>query len=359
MAASSNMANPFTPELITSILSYLHDYPQTLRHCILINKEWHTIARSQLYHTPRLVTRAAWRKFIISLVVKPELGTFVRRLDLSRVVNRAWLIKEWEVVSVFRLCRNVEEIDLAGCAKIQHLSPMTPFWTRVRHLRLSGCDVANLSLLSITANCSTYLTTIDFSGCRNVTSEALYPLVINSPSLRHLDVSSSAVGDELFDGIARIQHLGGARNLLSLRCLRCYGVLFDSGAAIRLRELDLRGCRISGKNLFPFVERNPELTYLALGMLKSMPCITDRFLSHVAAYCPRIRELVLLGCINVTSASVAKLVAGCTELERLHLYKGGINEKDVMTIVNGLPRLRELNVASRFIDKIIDIIIGQ
>lgn len=73
------------------------------------------------------------------------------------------------------------------------------------------------------------------------------------------------------------------------------------------------------------------------------------FLSHVAAHCPRIRELVLLGCINVTSASIAELVASCTELEKLHLYKGNINEKDVMAIVNGLPKLRELNVAGAYL----------
>ena len=141
------------------------------------------------------------------------------------------------------------------------------------------------------------ITSINCSGCQNITDEAIEDIAVNCPALTSLIVSSSRLTDEAIKAIAT-----NCLALAKLDVSDCQGLTDESIKAIAencpsLTELKVAALDIiTDESFFAISAHCPSLTSLDISHMYYEPQLTDAALLAIAAKCPSLRVLHMEGC---------------------------------------------------------------
>jgi hypothetical protein len=212
-----------------------------------------------------LILRNCWAINDIGLQsVKPLSGLII--LDLSNL----WEITDQGLKIIAEYCTLLMAIDLSNCMKIS--------------------DIGVEALL----NSLNYLQTISFSYCKNLTEKSL--ALVKMADLKHLDLQ---------------------------RCTSIYDVGFrnwmnPSFPSFILEDLNLSDCSF----------------------------LTDLAIDAIGKKCPQIKRLCLSFCCSLTEKCLVSLTRGCPFIETLDLSYCGALVTDVAAegISTGFPKLRQLSL---------------
>lgn len=162
------------------------------------------------------------------------------------------------------------------------------------------------------------LTSIDLSGCQEITDVSLSLLAQNCKLLEHLKVTNcnklTDVGIQLI--AQEIKH-----HLRTLDINDCPGItdktlLYLGYYCEKLSCLRLKNTRVSPSVLAKLLSARLQLTELNVHGL----AITDAFLSLVCRFQRNLRALDLSFCYHVTEHGINKVVQGLDFLQDLHLF---------------------------------------
>lgn len=218
--------------------------------------------------------------------------------------------------------------------KIAHLFP------HLTRLSLDGCDaVSDLALVELGRRLPQLLA-LSLLGCRDVTDRGVQALVhLGCTRLRELNLSWCFISDR---GLIVLTQLGSS--LTSLDISGCANVT-DTGvrrlvrSCRRLSYLQLEGCR--ELSAWSVAEASPYLEHLYLGAckfvydcgigdvarsciylrtlcLRHCPCVKDVTLQHLKQ-CRHLERLDVSRCAKITDDGLSHVAEGCTQLRTLEL----------------------------------------
>lgn len=153
--------------------AYLNNDRHTLHACILTCRGWLPTSRYHLYHSVDLRTEEHFRRFLHTITSNPELGAFVRELDVGEGEGTQASSKASPSNWMF-------QVPLLLLPLLAHLHSIffwgMPTWNRAAHLHLSQF----LSYHTIT---DFYLLCCKFASCQDLARFLSW-----LPSLTHLDL---------------------------------------------------------------------------------------------------------------------------------------------------------------------------
>ncbi|WEW60559.1 hypothetical protein PRK78_006046 [Emydomyces testavorans] len=228
-------------EILSIILSYVQELPDAekiLASCCLISRHWCSVATALLYQRPRITPRN-FLAFTSSIVApntrssrKADLGQYVRRLDLSRLVHHSTtsltskllrnvrqklevFIAPGHSISILNLpsiskCRKLRILDLSlvrADLTFDEIKLATKNLTALKTLRLprdtsltlsanwipwppkittfqfGGTDPAKIPHFSQTFSWPEHLSSLTLHGCKRLSIESI-PAIFGTPHLQ-------------------------------------------------------------------------------------------------------------------------------------------------------------------------------
>ncbi|CAG8628194.1 15844_t:CDS:2, partial [Acaulospora colombiana] len=248
-------------------------------------------------------------------------------LDLTGVVD----VTDATIVSVANVCNKIQGINLEGCKK-----------------------VTDIGLLAIAENCP-LLRRIKLCELDRITGNSVSKLVHQCPLLIEIDLNGCIQIDE---GAVRDiwTHCSHLRELRLAQCSNIGDFAFP--AAPRLAKPASTGNTGNGpSNTTPIVLPllPPLLLSRPLGHLRQLDLmsvhITDEAVSGIIANAPRLRNLVLAKCSNLTDTAVRSISELGRHLQFLHLgHAAAITDScisltdDSVKALAALPKLRRIGL---------------
>jgi F-box and leucine-rich repeat protein GRR1 len=356
-------ASLMPPEILIHILRLISS-PHDLYSALLVSRTWAECTVELLWHKPSLVKPSSLVKLLQTLSRDPDRVTFaypsfIRRLNL---VNHAHELTDASFTRI-AVCSRLERLTLVGCEQLTDDSLCRVFGSVPNLVALDLTGVSNVSDLAILilAGVAKKLQGINLGGCKQISNESIIALSENCPLLRRIKLSGlERLTDPAVTALAK-----GCPLLLEVDLNDCKAI---SGRCVRdlwrfprcMREMRLSGCADVGEEGFPApplpgapdaygvypfnnnpasaqwgysseedpTEPNAPLpalrlqhSYDTLRMLDLTSCIalTDTAVEGIIAAAPRIRNLVLAKCGEITDKGVEAICKLGRSLHYLHL----------------------------------------
>ena len=269
-----------------------------------------------------------WQALKLFAESSPNLRSIVYR-DAAGLGEKAF----WYL---FRNCKNLERVDLAGCRRLQGrcFKLLGLFLDQVR---LSGCAGLEPEAVEEMSLKSPHLTQLFLDDCSRLSDQSIALIARSMSSLKVLslcgpglvELSSSglaqlgliesleevrlagngAVTDEVVESIAQgclglrrlcLAHAGTADSISEV------GLTSLSGCS-ELEELDLSGLAGAGDSVL--VLGLAGLAKLTVLRLRACRNISDKGVGGLLRGCKELEELDLSGCLRVTEAGVKSVIA--------------------------------------------------
>eukprot|EP00899_Mesostigma_viride_P024757 jgi/Mesvir1/5466/Mv15520-RA.1 len=253
--------------------------------------------------------------------------------------------KEGGLEWLLRKCPHIQILSVRWRAL--HERPLVETWEAL----VMGCatvlpDFARQSLLGL-GQC-VQLRSLNLSCFGSmVDDKVLAVLAASCGQLGALDVTNCDVTDEGIRAVVgqckQLEHL----TICSTRVTKA-AVLAIASECPRLQSLNARISAPPGDNsvddaaIVLLAERCPKLRHLTL----SSPGVSDVGISAIARHCPQLRHLDILGCFEVTDASLQLVGEHCRQLEVLRIYSprhGRLTAASLRVVAENCPRLRHLS----------------
>ncbi|CAG8468657.1 4674_t:CDS:2, partial [Acaulospora morrowiae] len=279
-------------------------------------------------------------EFIRKLVVGPP-GKSLRVLDLSR--NS---ITDKSAAYIGYNCTRLQKLYLEGCIYISEVRPLGFLSAHITTLILSHCkDISDESFGELAERLGSNLLKLDLDGCYKLTHESIVKISQHLKNLRYLVIDGQGIGDlsvvEIFKNcksldlfsmsfcetltnaslIAIITNLTPYLKFLRLRKGSKFTeegfYNFFRGLSCRnhsFHSLDVSECQnITGFSLSQMVQSN--IRWLGLDWCWE---IKEDFLSGILASCPKLQEISMVGCYEITCETLQEMEF--PELRVLNLF---------------------------------------
>ncbi|EPS63306.1 hypothetical protein M569_11480 [Genlisea aurea] len=318
----------------------------------------------------------------LSLNAQADLAAVVPRLfvrfdAVSKLAlncdRRSVSISDEALIQIALSCRNLTRLKLRACREITD-DGMSSFSERCRNLRKFSCGSCSFGargMNSLLENCC-LLEELSVKRLRGISDAAASETI--GPGKAGASLRVICLKD-LYNGQCFGPLLMGSKNLRSLKLFRCSGdwdKLFeliahriDTLVEIHLERLQVSDAGISAVSSFTNLEilhlvKTPECTNAGLSavaekcrLLRKLHIdgwktnrISDEGLVSVAAHCPNLLELVLIG-VNPTHLSIDKLATNCQNLERLALCGSEtVGDAEISCIAQKCIALKKLCIKS-------------
>lgn len=242
----------------------------------------------------------------------------------------------------------------------------------------------------------THLKKLDVSGSCKINTIAVIQRLRNLTELKLPDNIDFSIVD--FASCAALESIsigghGISEHVVDLLCMHCprlhslsiecfiVAVNFDPLMAVLVRyrknmkvlnlPQDFQNCmNITDATMVQLAALSANLECISV----SSSLITDRTINALAAHCPRLTQITLFSCPQVTAEAMANLVGHCSNLETLNLsnstcanddviyraiqscpflselviLRAGVTDASVIALASKFPRLRRLNISRCF-----------
>jgi len=212
---------------------------------------------------------------------------------------------------------------------------------------LSGSKALTVKGMVALLNSCPQLRKLNVVGSEEVDDAALATLIKQYPRLNPNTVVSRNKGDLFCAAIAE-----GRPNLIAINLSNCKvtldGVLTLAGGCSRLKKLDISLCsEVQAGINTSLGDVGKTCRYLAsINFAGCVEAVTDKSIKRIAEACPRLSNVCLASCTNLSSESIIKFVAKCKKLKALELR--GCVDAVTDTVIGAIGkhrRLLKLNVA--------------
>ncbi|KAK4139806.1 SCF E3 ubiquitin ligase complex F-box protein grrA [Dichotomopilus funicola] len=327
-----------------------------LLHVMLTCKRWSRNAVDFLWHRPSC---SSWEKYeSVCRTLNLENPYFCYR-DFVRRLNLASLSGEINDGSVVPLagCTRVERLTLTGCNNLTD-SGLIALVSNNSHLysldvslpppvagRVLHDHITEASIDAISENCPR-LQGLNISGCQKISNESLVRLAHRCRHLKRLKLNDCI---QLQDS-AVLAFAENCPNILEIDLQQCREIgnepvtaLFTKGNA--LRELRLSNCELIDDSAFLSLPSNRQYEHLRILDLTFSAGITDHGLERIIDVAPRLRNLVLQKCRNLTDAAAYAISKLGKNLHFLHLgHCQNITDDGVKRLVSMCNRIRYIDL---------------
>ena len=242
---------------------------------------------------------------------------------------------------------SLTSLDLSGCNEItgDELAEALMVLPRLTSLNLEGCRQITEEKLAEALMKLPNLTNLNLNYCRQITGENLAKALMKLPNLTSLKLTgcNEITGDKLAEAIMKLP------NLISLSLHYCNKITGDKLAEAlmklpKLTELNLWGCnQITEEKLAEALMALPMLTSLDLTLCTQ---ITEKMLAEALLRLPNLTELNLGLCQQITGEKLAEALIKMPKLTSLYLaWCQQITEEKLAQALMKLPNLTSLNLA--------------
>ncbi|XP_057962744.1 F-box/LRR-repeat protein 3 [Malania oleifera] len=247
------------------------------------------------------------------------------------------------LISVIRRHDGLLELSAGYCCL--EFSQSLLHWVKslkdLNSIRIDGAQVSDSILFTIGSNCKS-LVEIGLSKCVGVTDDGIMQLVSCCVNLKILDLTCcNVITDEAISAIA-----SSCRKLICLKLESCNLLTEKSLDALGsycsgLEELDLTDCCGVCDTGLNYLSRCSELLCLKLGLCEN---ISDKGLFYVASNCIKLRDVDLYRCTGIGNEGLGALSCGCKYIKKLNLsYCNGVSDKG-MEYLSCLEELTDLEL---------------
>jgi F-box and leucine-rich repeat protein GRR1 len=315
--------------------------PKDLYACLLVSKLWCECSVELLWHKP-VVTKLPALFKMITVIGKEEettfaYSTFIRRLNFVAIAS------EMSDLLFNRLaaCTRLERLTLVGCAALsdEAIGKVLPSCPNLVALDLTNVvDVSDAALLLLAGSASR-LQGINLGGCKKVTDRGIIALARSCHLLRRIKLHGLVeITDESVSVLASECPL-----LLEVDLNCCHKVSAKSVQDLwmlskHMREWRLSQCLDLRDEAFPVSPSVPDSALMGFQLTQSLPPlrlpnlfdhlrmldltalpITDAAVDGIISVAPKIRNLVLAKCSEITDKSVESICHLGKHLHYLHL----------------------------------------
>jgi hypothetical protein len=253
---------------------------------------------------------------------------------------------------------------------------------KMKHNKQSKTKIVTDEMLRLVASGKfPLLTSLDLSGCNNITETGLMDLIYGldanthtfDTQLKHLtslnfsfchwitDVSVTALSYRCPNLISLNLHCcnkitdrsiillsNGCPQLTTVDLQQCVNITNDSIYALsigcpKLTTLNLYFCdKITNDSIIALSNGCPHLIDLNLGV---NDMISNASIIALSIGCPKLTTLNLCYCSKITDASIIALSNGCSKLSTINLrYCNQITDASIIALSQGCPHLISLNI---------------
>lgn len=311
--------------------------PRDLYSCLLVSKMWCECSVELLWHKPTVSKLSALFK-MITVVGKDDETTFAYSSFIRRL-NFVALASDMSDLLFSRLaaCTRLERLTLVNCGALSDevISKVLPCCPNLVALDLTNVfDTSDESILQL-AGAASRLQGINLGGCKKVTDVGIQALARSCPLLRRIKLSGlTEITDESVCALASECPL-----LLEIDLNGCHKVTAKSVQDLwkmskHMRELRLSHCLDLRDEAFPVSPSALDVNlatyslpplrlanlfdHLRMLDLTCLP-ITDAAVDGIISAAPKIRNLVLAKCGELTDKSVESICRLGKHLHYLHL----------------------------------------
>ena len=255
---------------------------------------------------------------VLSLIcnTSPDLTT----LDVSYCSG----IDDGGIAIVAQFCPNLQRLIVQACPCVTDVSIqcIAENCKNLQYLNVSGCElprpagnITDVAVWSVACNCVD-LRHLNVKWCQGVTDNGIMAVATTCTKLRHLNICGClGISDVSIKVVAAV-----CEDLQSLEISECLRITRSSINEVvqncsKLQYLDMQVCSYV-KDLY--LDGNSKLL-LSLHHLDLSYCtkITDGCLKQFATSCPGLTYLSIAGCHRITDAGVKCLCHNCKKLEYL------------------------------------------
>lgn len=191
----------------------------------------------------------------------------------------------------------------------------------LQSLEMRHFDNSDNSWLDDIATIGLKLIALDVSGCTGVTNDKLNKILKDCPNLERLSVTSNQVSNAMFDNIEHCLNL----KHIHLESWNTNDQTLAILARIcpKLESIDISNTREISKEGIASLAQFTNLQVLKI-------CRIAIPLEEIAKYCPNLRNLIAVGCREVTDAGLKTLGKACPKLQEIdvslagHFYEGNV-----------------------------------
>ncbi|CAJ2638826.1 unnamed protein product [Trifolium pratense] len=241
----------------------------------------------------------------------------------------------------------------------------------LQHLDLQGAKFLNDQLFSRLCAFLTDLVSINVSGCDRLGNSSFFALLTNCPMLKEIRMESTKIGTGPTPSVEdlvvylRVKSLHLAYNsFLQDKHINIFGFMFPN-----MQLIDLSFChRISEQQITTLLKTCRKIRHLKfagfpkakLFLINSEACdlevlnlshskIDDEELYQISKSCPRLLELDLEHCYDVTEKGVRLAVENCTRLREINLRHCRKVSTDIVSwMIFSRPSLRKITAPPDF-----------
>lgn len=247
-----------------------------------------------------------------ALIALAPLCSALEVLDLSRNLNA----NHDALYSVCYHARSLRELNVSSCwsldyralgALAEHCHDLCKL--DISNVRHSSIDDAAILPLSVSRK---HLTEFKANGHRNIRGHCITLLVIECRNLQVLELSETAINDDILVSISR-------------HCTE-------------LRRLNISSCQVTDAGVRAVAASCTTLTCL---VLKHCTRLTDLSVVTIARKCCLLRELSISDCVRITDFGVIELGQHCGTLQVLNLsHCRKVSDVGVTAVAAGCQELQ-------------------
>ncbi|KAK9353737.1 hypothetical protein V1523DRAFT_433187 [Lipomyces doorenjongii] len=339
-------------ELVLAVFSHL-DSAEDVRSALLVCNAWARCAVELLWYRPNLNTTPVLLRFLKTLK-KPDdsstfpYGQFVRRLNLTAVSDHT---SDQMMTSIADACCELERLTLASCRRLTDASLVSAV---SNNPSLIAIDLSHVELLTddtvkaIASSCHK-LQGLNLTGCKLITDHSVVQVAQNCRYLRRLKLLDC----NLISDISIAAITVNCQNLMELDLQGCTLVQDESIAAAFnnlpvLREFKMGLNPNITDRAFESFPIDGSLQFDTLRILDLTGCveITDATVLRLVSFSPKLRNLVLAKCSNITDSSLLHITKLGRSLHYLHLgHCSLITDTGVSQLVRHCTRIRYIDLA--------------
>jgi F-box/leucine-rich repeat protein 2/20 len=290
------------------------------------------------------------------------------------LINREWqdMVQDGALWKVLDTESFYAQIPAAQLRKL--IERAAPF---VQHLNLRGCTQLKDNIAFTLGN----LQTVNFEGCRAVTSKSLIELLSRNGRLKALDINGlQAVDDHVLSSIVKhcpglqalnisyckkissaqlsktLEKLHMLRDLRIAECRVNSAMLYAIQQLSRLQRLCLSGCNnlkdsdmrimIYGDALFgvQFPERTVRMAYLThLDISRTQ--LTDGCVQYLCGTLPKLEKLEVAGVTQLTDSGLAQLLPHIPKLTHVDFEDCAIGDAALEALAASCRKVRHVQLS--------------
>ncbi|KAH0607094.1 uncharacterized protein H6S33_003082 [Morchella sextelata] len=345
--SSTPSAYRLPPELLIAIFSKVSSVVD-LRSCMLVSRQWANCSVELLWHRPSFDEFIKYQnmvKAVEDVNATYKYAQLIKRLNLTTIAGK---ISDGSMEPLVK-CTKLERLTLTNCSHLTDLPLQKIFDNnpRIQALDLSQLhSITDNALLAVAKNCPR-LQGLNIAGCKRVTDTSLIPLSERCKSLRRLKLNEC----NFITNAAVASLAAHCSQLLEIDLYKCHNITDEAIGHLftqlrQLRELRLAYCDLLTDDAFLQL---PTRTYDFLRILDLTGCelLTDEAVNKIVTAAPRLRNLVLAKCRNITDKAVTHSVIKLGKnLHYLHLgHCQHLTDRAVQTLVRYCNRIRYIDLA--------------